>query len=288
MHLFDTCRQRARKALRGTLHILFPARGANKQERLLFERGYVAPRELRRLKRSACSSSLLLGRTINITDSFWYQHSLKEIFADETYRFDCDSEEPYILDCGANIGLSIIYFKQLYPKAHIVAFEPDPVIFGALEANITTFSLSDVVLHRKAVWTHTAEVPFDSNGALGGHIAETSTPAQDVNCQYSVTSTSLLPFLQRTVDFLKMDIEGAEVAVLKECSSALSRVRHLFVEYHSTPNEPQRLDELLHVLRNAEFRVSIKEAWDNIKHPYCHRTFAPTYDLQLNIFAYRR
>jgi FkbM family methyltransferase len=40
---------------------------------------------------------------------------------------------PYIIDAGANIGLSIIYFKKKYPNSKIVAFEPDKLIFNILK-----------------------------------------------------------------------------------------------------------------------------------------------------------
>src|SRR5579871_1502116 len=54
-------------------------------------------------------------------------HAFDEIFVDEIYKQQL-SNQPYIIDCGANIGLSIIYMKQHYPDANIVAFEPDEKI----------------------------------------------------------------------------------------------------------------------------------------------------------------
>lgn len=41
-----------------------------------------------------------------------------------------------VLDCGSNIGVSVIRYKQLYPQAKTIAFEPDPTIFNVLENNI--------------------------------------------------------------------------------------------------------------------------------------------------------
>ena len=63
----------------------------------------------------------------------------RELFGQEIYKFQTDSEIPYILDCGANIGLSVIYFKKLFPNAKIVAFEPDKKIFDYLKFNINSF-----------------------------------------------------------------------------------------------------------------------------------------------------
>jgi hypothetical protein len=63
---------------------------------------------------------------------------LREIYIDECYKFKAPNQEPRIIDCGANVGLSVFYFKHLYPLAKIQAFEADPVICGALRTNVTS------------------------------------------------------------------------------------------------------------------------------------------------------
>ena len=40
----------------------------------------------------------------------------KEIFVEEIYKFETTKSHPVILDCGANIGISTIYFKTIYPN----------------------------------------------------------------------------------------------------------------------------------------------------------------------------
>ena len=47
----------------------------------------------------------------------------EELFLDEIYRFQTNNEKPVIIDCGANIGLSSLYFKSIYPNAILHAFE---------------------------------------------------------------------------------------------------------------------------------------------------------------------
>ena len=69
-------------------------------------------------------------------DNFNQSHALflvHEIFADGTYAFTSRAVCPRIVDCGANIGLSVIFFKALHPGANIVAFEPEPVTFARLK-----------------------------------------------------------------------------------------------------------------------------------------------------------
>src|SRR5688572_17057445 len=62
------------------------------------------------------------GHEISFLSPFWFLHSVDEIFVEEVYKFKAESDHPVILDCGANIGLSLVYFKKLYPNAHIIAF----------------------------------------------------------------------------------------------------------------------------------------------------------------------
>jgi predicted O-methyltransferase YrrM len=51
------------------------------------------------------------------------------------YRFNSLITKPLILDCGANVGVSVLYFKRLYPDAEIIAFEPDEDVFAILKQN---------------------------------------------------------------------------------------------------------------------------------------------------------
>src|SRR5262249_34066347 len=51
---------------------------------------------------------------------------INEVLVDQAYYIDLPSERPFIIDGGANIGLSILLFKRLHPNCRILAFEPDP------------------------------------------------------------------------------------------------------------------------------------------------------------------
>lgn len=226
--------------------------------------------------------SKLFGRKILITDSFWFRHSLKEIFSEEVYRFDSDNESPYIIDCGSNIGMSIIYFKRIYPKARIIGFEPDQNICAKSLYNLKQFEISDVKIFQKAVWTKTSNLIFSQKGSLSGHIVE----KQD-DKSINVESTRLRDLLHEKVDFLKIDIEGPEYEIIKDCSDKLCNVENIFVEYHSFAENQQMIGELLIILKNAGFKLYLKEAWENMKHPFIEKK-GPYFDLQLNIFGYRR
>lgn len=223
----------------------------------------------------------LLGKRVAIPSPYWFLHDYRQIFVDEIYKFQAKRHPPLIVDCGANIGLSTIYFKHIFPDAHIVAYEPDPGIFGLLETNVMTFGLEDVELHEEAVWISQGEMAFYADGTVGGSLTSARSDCRLMHVQ----CTRLRDVLGSRVDFLKLDIEGAELQVLKDCADVLTNVDHLFVEYHSKQAEPQGLHELLEVVKNAGLRYHIKEAYP-VPHPFLEEARGRYYDLQLNIFGF--
>ncbi len=238
--------------------------------------------ELVKLRNERRTITFLFGKSIKRIDSFWYLHSLNELFIDEVYRFKSDKKTPLVIDCGSNIGLSIIYFKRLMPNAKVIGFEPDYEIYKILESNINQFGFKDVELHNKAVWKNSEPLFFKQNGNLGGHIST----EKDCNI-IQIRTQRLKDLLSQNVDFLKIDIEGAEFDILKDCEENLKNIDNIFVEYHSFHEKEQMIGELLLILKNAGFKIYIKEAWENMKNPFIEKK-GPYFDLQLNIFGYRR
>ncbi|MEO7425750.1 MAG: FkbM family methyltransferase [Fibrobacteria bacterium] len=223
------------------------------------------------------------GKKLQIVDSASFLFMFQELLGEEIYRFTSGNRTPYILDCGANIGLSILYFKRLFPEAVIVGFEPDPKIFAALKANVDGFGLRGVELVPKAVWSSETTLSFSHEGADGGHIAGPSERKGIIE----IKTVRLRDYLDKPVDLLKMDIEGAECEVLRDCREALKRVERLFVEFHSFAGKGQELQSLLTYLNEAGFRYNIQSTGVLSKHPFVARQVHAGMDMQLNIFAYR-
>lgn len=240
---------------------------------------------LKRKGKNKVTSVKFKNRIIQISSPYWFLHSVEELFLNEIYRFKSDTKKPHIIDCGANWGLSILYFKELYPEAHIVALEADPFIFQQLENNIKSFELKNIELINKAVWINNKEVQFSSEGAMGGTLASLGIREKNVKIVSAIRLKELIE-QYNSIDFLKIDIEGAEYEVIKDCSDSLANVSNLFIEYHSPPQSEQTLDEILLWVRKAGFRYYIKEAWNNMDHPFVHKKQL-YYDLQLNIFCFR-
>jgi FkbM family methyltransferase len=251
---------------------------------VLSPRALHARRELERVRkqpRHTPGKTTLFGRSIQYVDSSSYFFLHEEIFKEEIYNFRTASTCPRIIDGGANIGLSVIYFKRRYPGARITAFEADPFVAEVLRKNIAAHDLKDVDAQAEALWTSDGQLSFEPDGADGGRV----TLLDDGKTQ--IPAVALWRYLEEPVDFLKLDIEGAEYEVLKSCRDRLGVVDKAFIEYHSKAGEPQQLSELLALLKEAGFRCFVSAPSVFSPRPLLEINSYAGFDMVLNIFCVR-
>jgi FkbM family methyltransferase len=135
-----------------------------------------------------------------------------------------------IVDLGANIGDSARYFADVYPKARIVAIEPDSGNYNICRKNMERISPSGRVSCKQCfVGSHLGYAGVDrSQGEWGYRMDRTALAVERVPV---VTMVDLmLEFGFTEIDLLKCDIEGAEAELFHECSGWISRIRHLAIE----------------------------------------------------------
>lgn len=238
---------------------------------------------LKELPRYTETTIQLCGKKLLIPDNASFLFLYEELFEKEIYKFNSPKNNPFIIDCGCNIGLSIIYFKTLYRDAEIIGFEPDSRIFNILEENVKTFEITNTTLVNKAVWDSDISVNFFSEGADAGRVVIND----DADNIVQVNTARLRRYLEREVDLLKIDIEGSEYTVLKDCSDKLSNVRHIFVEYHSFIGREQNLPELIGLLKKSGFRLYMNTPGFSSLKPFVKINTYSGMDMQLNIYGYR-
>jgi FkbM family methyltransferase len=179
-----------------------------------------------------------------------------DMFVERTLRFESRTPTPRILDCGANVGLASLYFRSLYPQARITAYEADPVLASLCRRNLAANRAGDVDVEAVAVWTHEGVVSFRQEGADSGAVEGTS--AGLTAKAITVPSIRLRDVIARDrFDLIKMDIEGAEVPVLADCSSAIDTVQAIILDVHEFDPQRRRTPEILGLLERAGFRVSM-------------------------------
>ena len=240
---------------------------------------------LGRLPRYRPFETRLWGKRWSGPDAASFLAAFDEIFVNEIYDFDSPSPTPRILDCGANVGLGVLFFLSRHPQARIQAFEPDPEVFPFLEANIRACGATQQVeLRAAALYTRAGEIVFELEGADGGRVTgETNSARRTV----TVRSIRLRDLLAEPVDFLKLDIEGAEFDVLADCADRLLSVKNIFVEMHGRVTEPSRFGEAIAILEKAGFRIQIHVPFSQRK-PFFPPALSNGMDLQINVYGSRR
>jgi FkbM family methyltransferase len=139
-----------------------------------------------------------------------------------------------IVDAGANIGLSAIFFANRYPEAKIIAVEPDSSNYEMLRKNIALYS--NIVAVRAALWNENKDVDLIDPG-VGQTAYQThdrsAVPSLPVQVVPGITLDQLMSdFDIRFIDLLKIDIEGSEKEVFERSSSWISSVGIIAIEIH--------------------------------------------------------
>lgn len=198
---------------------------------------------------------------VGIFDYSGFLYMFEEIFVARSYEFEAATDAPVILDCGSNVGLSILYFKRRFPAARIMGFEPDPETFHTLVQNVEGNGLTDVrLVHAACVdWEGEVELYRDQAGGLTASLRRERQSGMAIR----VPAVVLSRFVEGPVDFLKMDIEGAEWSVLRELAdrNKLKLINQMVIEYHHhiTPEE-DCLGRVLGLLEEHGFGYQIGTA----------------------------
>lgn len=221
----------------------------------------------------------LLGHPFSVVDGPSFFESYLEIFHAAIYNFRAETPVPRIIDCGSNCGVSIVYLKNLYPHAIITGIEADPRIYRLLKRNCA--HLGNVNILNRAVAGKHGTLTFYADGSDGGRIHS----MDGHKGASTVEAITLDELIDGPVDFLKVDIEGAEGEALAACTK-LNQVRHLFLEYHSFSDSPQELGTILAKLSACGFRYFIRHQMCSVT-PFTNPKVNNGMDLQLNIFAIR-
>lgn len=199
-----------------------------------------------------------------------FERIYQGIFINQEYTFQTSSKTPFIIDGGSHIGLSVLYFKTVYPQVSILAFEPDPDNFSILNQNVEANHLSDITLVNAALSDRNTittlygpggENPWTwANTIIDNTYGEYSDPAKA-----KTKTVRLSPYITKNVDMLKLDIEGAEQNVLQEIEPKLKFVRNIAMEYHvtKTTRNINSLAVIKSILQRQNFKVRV--VYENLR-----------------------
>jgi len=175
-----------------------------------------------------------MGFRIQHPDPHTIDHLYNEIFVRQYYFFPTDRKAPIVLDCGANVGMATTYFKWLYPHCRVRCFEADMSTFELLQRNIAARHLTDVTVEHCALWDKNGETDFFTDPANPSALSMSTDPSYITGRATKVATRRLSDFITEPIDFVKIDVEGAEHRILCDlvASGTISLVRRMVIEYH--------------------------------------------------------
>ena len=141
-----------------------------------------------------------------------------------------------VLDIGAQSGFySLLLSRLVGPAGTVFAFEPLPANFRILEENLRLNSIQNVMIRREAVSDFSGNISFDFPREEVSLIAGPLLPSDNLGT-FQVPAISLDEFVRQTggpIHFIKMDVEGAETAVLRGAVQTLKAFHpSMVVELH--------------------------------------------------------
>lgn len=159
---------------------------------------------------------------------------LYEVFAFEAYFLPVAEVTPetvhVIVDCGANIGLTSLYFSAHYPNAKILAIEPDPANYRLLCENVAADERISPV-HAAVVGAATNTVFLSQGRQAWGNSLIEAGDAKSVEVPSVTLSQIISSYSLNQIDLLKVDIEGTEKHVFAN-PDFLDSVGFVVVELH--------------------------------------------------------
>lgn len=152
---------------------------------------------------------------------------------------------PRIVDAGANIGVSAVWFLAQYPGAKLLAIEPEPENFRLLKANLG--NRQGATLEQAALGASNGQVTLH----LASHDAMHSVVASDDQSGRSVTvpAVRLDESMKRhgfdRIDLLKLDVEGSELDALEGLGPRIRDVGVIIGEMHERMVDPEKFYRFL-------------------------------------------
>lgn len=213
------------------------------------------------------------------------------IFTSNPYYFVANKNNPVIIDVGANIGDTLLYFKYLYPDSAVVCFEPHPEAYKLLTENISRNHFKNVKTFQVGLGDHDGSLTLYSSDFGNYRTASNSkdwasTALLNVDPKgltvksYKVKVEKLSARLKHLelsrIDLLKIDAEGAEFSILNDLNTKnmLKPIRKIILEYHPlTDKIDNPFDKIFSILLQSGFKMSVFNYYRSIYNKPIEKAF---------------
>lgn len=158
--------------------------------------------------------------------------TLRQVFMNIRYDMDLPFRPKTILDGGANVGYASVFFAQKYPEAEILSVEPDSSNFKMIQRNIKSYQ--NIKALQSAIWGSSTHLKIKNPEMESWAFEVVEADAKEAGAFQAFSVGALIERMHwKTIDILKLDIEGAEMSVFQQNYEAwLPKVKLLIIELH--------------------------------------------------------
>jgi len=157
---------------------------------------------------------------------------MSQVLLEQHYGFPFEVQPRVIVDAGANIGLSAVFFANKYPGAIVIALEPEESNFQLLQRNVSLYPQIKPV--NAALWRENGQICL-IDPQHGHHGFQTVERTENSRLVQAMTVDALMAKMGlEFIDILKIDIEGSEKEVFENSAKWIDRVGMIMVELHDT------------------------------------------------------
>jgi FkbM family methyltransferase len=203
-------------------------------------------------RRARFGASMVAVTIPGLPHPFWMRllssdrHTVEKVFLEREYEHELPEDPALIIDAGANIGTAAVFYAVRFPRAKIIAIEPDPENFAVLQRNCAPYPNIEAVA--AGVWHRSAHLRIaNPNEAFWARRLEETTAESGIR---AVSFSELRAGSGHDkIDLLKIDIEGTEREIFADASCAqwLDCTEQIVLELHDriVPGCTAALDQAL-------------------------------------------
>jgi FkbM family methyltransferase len=190
------------------------------------------------LKVNSAKAGIVSGKLRNYKHPIYLRnrssdvHVFGQVIYGREYELKYRLNPSVIVDCGANIGLSSIFYKNKFPEAKIIAIEPEFSNFKILQKN--TEKYADIHCINCGIWNRSTNLKISNQdrGNWGFTVEES-----DENGENTIKAIAIDEIMKQYqldhIDILKIDIEGSEQKLFESNSEKwLPFVKVIVIEFH--------------------------------------------------------
>jgi FkbM family methyltransferase len=201
----------------------------------------------------------------------------------------CPKKKDIVLDVGAHLGrYTIISSNRVGDEGKVVAIEASPLVFEKLNRNIKLNKLSNTTTMNYAVYSKKTEIKlyFPSEGFKNSvYNSVMSNRSQDIGKFVNVDANTLdniirsIDIKEEEVNWIKIDVEGAELEVLKGAHNILSKSKDIaiLIEIHNTDGGKNLYREIMNLLNHYHFKKEYEKVYEHGERHVIVRKKIPLY-----------